>query len=260
LADRAPVCPNPNYMVNLALDRAFRLDLAGYLPWKSLNVSFLVHAAILLLLFLTARVAARQVPPSPAREALTQLFVPESAPPVPPIGPRNPSDSKPFPVPADESPAIPPSVAVDLSAVSLSFRPDVRNQLPAVVEAQGGVLALLDKDNPTIARYIFRPPLWQAEKVTLEVTAGLRLQMNPPQQWPVFREVAAREGLDLNAFLACAIFDISYRRCLQSALRERISPGSSGHVTAASLEFRVNRPCGVEVLDISVSPNPSAAR
>jgi hypothetical protein len=182
---------------------------------------------------------------------LAQIFVPPSS--------DSPSDRSVPSLPgkldsvALEVPAIVSPVAVDLSAIRWSFPADVGNHLPAVVAAQGGVLALLDKDNRDIARYIFRPPDWPAEETTIDVTGRLRILMDPPQKWPVFREIAARYGLDLDAFRACAIFDMSYRRCLQTGIRGRVPATFSGHVSAARLAFRADRPCGVEVLDVSLA-------
>jgi hypothetical protein len=194
-----------------------------------------------------------QVETPVAEQILTQVFVPSPTTPAPSVRPTDPLPGPLGPVPLETPAAAVSPVTVDLSAISLSFPADVRNQLPAVVRAQGGVLALLDKDNRAIARYIFRPPDWRAEETTTDVTGKLRMLMDPPQEWPVFREIAARDGLDLDAFLACAIFDISYRRCLQSAIRSRVPATFSGHVSAARLAFRADRPCGVEVLDVSLA-------
>jgi hypothetical protein len=247
-----PVCGDRDDSPDAVLERALRLEFTGYWPWKGSAWGLLLHAVFGLCLYVAVYRGVGQSEPPVARQVLTQIFVPAPSDAPPPE--RSPSvlsgdlDSVPLGTPA----AAVSQVAVDLSAIGLSFPADVRNQLPAVVQAQGGVLALLDKDNPSIARYIFRPPDWRAEETTTDITGTLRILMDPPQKWPVFREIAARDGLDLDAFRACAIFDMSYRHCLQSAIRGQVPATFSGHVSAARLAFRADRPCGVEVLAVSL--------
>ena len=247
-----PVCGEPDDSPDAVLERALRLEISGHWPWNSAAWSLVLHAVFGFCIYVAVYWGVSQSEPPAARQVLAQIFVPAPSDAPPPE--RSPSvlsgdlDSVPLGTPAA---AVSP-VAVDLSAIGLSFPADVRNQLPAVVRAEGGVLALLDKDNQTIARYIFRPPDWRAEETTTDVTGTLRILMDPPQKWPVFREIAARNGLDLDAFRACAIFDMSYRRCLQGAIRGRVPATFSGHVKAARLAFRADRPCGVEVLDVSL--------
>jgi len=252
MASSKPVCRDPNDRAVLVLNQALGLEIAGSLSRKSLAGSLLIHAALCLSVYLPAYRGHRKEP-IVIKTVLTQVFVPS------PAMPEASAEAVPgkLDTVALETPAADSLVAVDLSAIHLSFLADVRNQLPAVVGAQGGVLALLDKDNRAIARYIFRPPDWRAEETTTDVTGKLRIRMDPPQKWPVFREIAARDGLDLDAFLACAIFDVSYRHCLQSAIRSRIPAAFAGHVSAASLAFRADRPCGVEVLDVSLAADPT---
>jgi hypothetical protein len=248
-----PVCGDPDDTPDAVLERALRLEIAGYWPWNSAVWSLVLHAVFVFCFYLAVYWGVSQSEPPAARHVLAQIFVPApgDAPPPerpPSVLPGN-LDSVPLGTPAA---AVSP-VAVDLSAIRLSFPADVGNHLPAVVAAQGGVLALLDKDNQTIARYVFRPPDWRAEETTTDVTGTLRILMDPPHKWPVFREISARYGLDLEAFRACAIFDMSYRRCLQGAIRGRVPATFSGHVSAARLAFRADRPCGVEVLDVSLA-------
>ena len=244
-----PVCGEPDDRPDAVLERALRLEISGHWPWTGSVWSLAMHAVFGVCLSVAAYRGVSQSEPPVSRQVLTQLFVPTPgdlpAERSPSVLPGN-LDSVPLGTPAA---AVSP-VAVDLSAIGLSFPADVRNQLPTVVRAQSGVLALLDKDNQSIARYIFRPPDWRAEETTTDITGTLRILMDPPLKWPVFREIAARDGLDLDAFRACAIFDMSYRRCLQGAIRGRVPAAFSGHVSAARLAFRADRPCGVEVLNV----------
>jgi hypothetical protein len=244
---------DPDDRADAVLERAFRLEIAGYWPWKSLVWGVLMHAALGVPIYVAVFWGGDQKEPPAARQVVTQVFVPAPAAAAPPARPAGLLPGKLDSVPLELPAAAVSPVTVDLSAISLSFPADVGNQLPAVVEAQGGVLALLDKDHRDIARYIFRPPDWRAEETTTDVSGKLRILMDPPQKWPAFREIAARYGIDLDAFRACAMFDISYRRCLQSAIRGRVPGTFTGHVSAARLAFRADRPCGVEVLDVSLA-------
>lgn len=258
-----PVRRDPDGTADLVLERALRLEIPEYPSGKSLSISILIHAAFALPWCLFSFRAVHQIErPAATSEIVTQLFIPLPSAPAPPVRAPDPSAGKLDLAALDTSASAVSSVAVDLSSILLSFPADVRNQLPSVVEAQGGVLALLDKENPAIARYIFRPPMWRAEATTTDVTGKLRLLMDPPKKWLVFREIAARDGLDLDGFLACAIFEISYRRCLQSAIRDRVPSTFSGRVSAARLAFNADRRCGVEVLDVSLSvaPNQSTGK
>jgi hypothetical protein len=145
-------------------------------------------------------------------------------------------------------------LAVDLT--SIRFADDVAGQLPEVVRRNGGALALLDKEDRTIARYILQPPSWEAQGVIRDVSRKLRLCMDPPQKWEVFRTVAERYGIDLDRYRACAMFDAAYGRCLQDAIRSRALSGAShsaGRVSSATLAFSIDRPCGIEVLEVSIA-------
>jgi hypothetical protein len=240
------------------LENAFRFEVATRTRRNAVVFSLLFHTLFTLTLLFGGFVRAPAPPQSaPPKELITQLFLPQTARTVRPVPSPNLSPKK-IEEAAIESPSPDISnVAVDLSAIRLSFPPDVGNQLPAVVQAQGGVLALMDKENPAIARYIFRPPEWRAEEAYIDVTGKLKILMDPAKEWPVFRQVATGNSLDLDSFRACAIFDISYRRCLQTAIRGLIQPGSSGSIASARLMFRADRPCGVEVLEVSLSPAPA---
>jgi len=153
-----------------------------------------------------------------------------------------------------------PDVAVDLSTIQLSFADDVPNQLPDVVQAQHGRLALLDKEDQNIARYIFQPPDWQVREAITDVSGQLRLLMDPPQKWSIFRTLAERYGIALDRYQASAIFDVRYRECIQAAIRRRALAGSAplhARVSAARLAFAARSACGVEVLEVSVAANPA---
>ena len=147
-------------------------------------------------------------------------------------------------------------LAMDLTAMKLSFADDVGAQLPEVVRKNGGALALLDKNDPTIARYTLQPPFWEVQEGIRDVSRKFRLTMDPPQKWAVFRNVAERYGIDLDHYQACAMFDAAYSRCLQDAIRTRAlsaAPHSAGRVSSALLAFARDRPCGIEVLEVTVA-------
>jgi hypothetical protein len=193
----------------------------------------------------------------PARhDAAVPIFAPPAPASIPPQLTLAPL-SLPIPV-KHELPSAPvPELAVDLTAMKLSFADDVGDQLPAVVRKNGGELALLDKEDRTIARYILQPPLWEVQEVIRDVSRKLRLAMDPPQRWAVFRNAATRYGVDLNRYRACAMFDAPYRRCLQDAIRAWAlsgAPHTEGRVSSASLAFAADRPCGIEVLEVTLAP------
>jgi len=251
-----PLGRDPEFGTGLGIERALQVEIDAYRPWRSIAGSLLLHATGGLLLCLAAFQRASHTGSIAPAQTLVRIFVPSPSAAVnPPASPYFPPEIAALAV--TETPAAAPPVAVDLNAIRLSFRADLRNQLPGVIEAQGGVLALLDKDNQAIARYVFRAPGWLPEETATDVAGQLRLLMDPPGKWPVFRKIAARDGINLDEFAACAIFDIAYRHCLQSAIRDWVPAGSVGHVTAARLAFRTDRPCGIEVLDVSVSAGPN---
>jgi hypothetical protein len=149
-----------------------------------------------------------------------------------------------------------PEVAVNLNSVKLSFALDVRNQLPGVVLTQHGTLALLDKTDLAIARYLIEPPLWEPLATVKDLSRSLRFRMDPAAKWPVFRETADRFGIDLNQFIACAVFDAAFGRCLKAAIRRSIPPGAMGAVSSVHLAFNADCACGIEVLKVQLARQP----
>lgn len=153
-----------------------------------------------------------------------------------------------------------PDLTVDLSAIQLSFADDVQNQLPTVVRAQHGQLMLLDKEDRSIARYIFQPPGWEVHEVITDISSQLRILMDPPEKWALLRRLAERYGIALENYQASAVFDVSYGRCLQAAIRRHAqlaSTASGARVSAARLAFANDMPCGVEVLEVSLAAQPT---
>lgn len=147
-------------------------------------------------------------------------------------------------------------VPVDLSRIQLSFADDVGRRLPDVLREQHGMLALLDKDNPTVARYLFEPEAWELRAEFIDVSARLRIEMHPPQEWDVLRAVARRHGISLDQYRASAVFDIGYRRCIQEAIRNSPlarGPRFAGRISAAHLMFVSGQPCGIQVLEVSLA-------
>jgi hypothetical protein len=161
----------------------------------------------------------------------------------------------PIHAPPPESRAEFPKSTINLSAIQLRFANDVGGRLPDVLRQQHGMLALLDKEDPTIARYLFQPPAWERGDDVVDVSSMLCLWMDPPEGWAVFRSLSRRYGIALNRYRAGALFDIGYRRCLQDAIgraSEIKRPGTPARVLAARLAFAADRPCGIEVLEVSL--------
>jgi hypothetical protein len=151
-----------------------------------------------------------------------------------------------------------PALTVDLHAIKFEFADDVEGQLPEVVRQDGGVLGLLDIEDPNIARYILQPPSWDAQESIQDVRRKFRFTMTPPSSWRVFRDSARRSGIDLNRYYGCAIFDDAYRRCLLSAIRRRAlldARSPEGHVSFVRLAFAAGSPCGVNVLEVKLAQN-----
>ena len=52
------------------------------------------------------------------------------------------------------------------------------------------------------------------------------------------------------------MFDAAFRRCLQDAIRDRalsVAPRVDVRVTSAKLAFALQRPCGIEVVEVSLA-------
>ena len=241
----------------LLLERALNWRAAPALPWKSIAGSLAMHA-IALALFVSAFAGPLVEALAPTkREASAQRFVPLVYP-APPhsqavLAPGGLLASPPIELPD----AAISKVTVNLNSIRLSIALDVRNQLPGVVAAQHGMLALLDKDDLDIARYLIEPPEWKPRATTQDISRSLRFRMDPPGKWPVFREAAARYGIDLNQFIGCAVFDAEFGRCLKDAIRSRSRPDAPGPVSSVRLAFAAGQACGIEVSDVRYAARPA---
>jgi hypothetical protein len=241
----------------LVLERALNWRAAGPWPWKTMATSLILHSVAISLFTYTLHTGTdhRQAPTAPER--FVQVFMPRpsSVPPapqqvhMPTLGLREPPQLE---LPGPDA----PKVAVNFNSINLSFALDVGNQLPAVVEQQHGMLALLDKEDHGLARYLMRPPGWEPRATITDVSRDLRFMMTPPRKWPVFREAEDRYGIDLDRYVAAAVFDSSYRRCLDLAIRRHLSPGTSGRVSAARLAFAMSGDCGIIVQEVTFAPTP----
>jgi hypothetical protein len=136
----------------------------------------------------------------------------------------------------------------------LSIADDVRGRLPDVVQAQGGMLALLDKEDLTVASYLFQAPEWEPLETARDVSRMLRIEMYPPRMWAVFRNAAERHGIALDRYRAFALFGIGYRSCLQNAIRRR---AKGSQVSAAVLEVAPDSPCGFDVQEVTFAASPA---
>jgi len=247
--------PGPDE-AGLRLERALEWRATGRVPRGGLVASTLCHAGLAAVFFALAFTPAgpagawpyRDVVPvftaAPSHAALAAVPLPSFA--------TGREKSPPEPVPG-----LFPEQAVNLSAIQVSFADDVSGQLPAVLRDQHGMLALLGReDDSTVTQYVFRPPAWEMRGAVVDVSSNLRILMDPPRKWALWREIAARYGIDLERYRAYAVFSIVYRRCLMEAIRDRalargLRPG--GRVSAVRLAFTADRPCGVEVLEVSLA-------
>jgi hypothetical protein len=224
--------------------------------WSGFVISMAAHAMLVAMVFLGLPV--RPLPKestSPSRSEVI-LVSPEG---VEKSLRRQPdSASQPFDArPVIESGEQNPSVRVDMNSIQLSFADDVTNQLPGVVTEWGGALALMDKDDPSFARYLILPPDWSVRRTLLDASGKFRLAMDPPRKWNLLRIVAEQNSIDLDRYQVCALFEGEYSKCLRSVILLRanqLSDGKSVRVRSARLVFEVGRPCGVNVLEVTFVP------
>jgi hypothetical protein len=161
--------------------------------------------------------------------------------------------------PAPRAPDL-PEVKVDLSALRVEFSDDPEGQLPAVLVQQHGMLAWVDRDDSTIARYLFDTPSWDPQEAPADISSRLRIIMDPPQRWAVLREIASRYAIPMDRYRVCAVFDIAFRRCLLDAIRRQAEAQKlNGRIAEVRLAFSMNQPCGVEVQEVAVAASPAKA-
>ena len=243
----------------LKLRGALEWEATGKPPYKSLSICATLQFILIFcpLLPFNFGESADETPPV-KRESVVPLFMPVTSvqqKPNPMIQPSPELIVRQIPEPQSSAPS---ELAIDLSSLELSFADDISGFLPEVVRKYGGELALLDLQDKTIARYLMKPPYWEAQECVRDVSRRFRLIMEPSRKWEVFRMIAEKSGVDLAQYQASALFDAVFRRCLQSAIRDRALSGprqTEIHVTSARLAFAPNQPCGVEVLEVTLAPN-----
>jgi hypothetical protein len=195
--------------------------------------------------------------PKPAKAAAPTLLY------VPPL--RKPHADQPPPpntlagrrVPRLLTDPAPPAtkVKIDMSAIEISVVDDAANEIPAVVRQQNGRLALLDADDPSYARYTFKPPDWQMSEQMEDVSRRIRFTMTPPSKWPLLQTLAASNGIKMERYQVNALFDGAFSDCLEQEIRNHTiaSPGA-GRVSAVVLAFNSSRSCGIDVLNVAFAP------
>ena len=228
------------------LERAFKWEADKPISWRSCGVSLLVHMLVFLPWLPTGLpFRTRSEPRNPAifRPAPGQVVAPRIARLVPVPSP---------PVPMPEPGFSPEQVHVELRSITLSFAPDTRGEFPQVVQAQHGMLALLDKDDRDLVRYVLEPPDWRARATLRDAAGYFPILMVPAEKWQVFREASRRDGIDLGRYQACALFGSSFMQCIRNAILAWAADRTrSGRVASAKLGISAGRPCGVEVLEVS---------
>jgi hypothetical protein len=233
----------------------FQTAPGGY-RWYGLAISTAAHALLAATLLLGfPAFPVREDSPSPRRSAVT-LVSPET---VERSTHRQPDatsrsfDAGPV-IEADQQTA---SVRIDMNSIQLSFADDVTNQLPGAVREWGGALALMDKEDPSFARYLILPPDWSLRPTLLDASGKFRLAMDPPRKWTLLRTIAQRNSIELDRYQACALFESAYAKCLREAILLRanqLSNGMSVRVQSARLAFEEGRPCDVNVLEVTLVP------
>lgn len=239
-----------------ALARALQWEAVSPKPWRALSGSSGLHMFLIVIYFSRVPYFSGEGMHSALAATAMPVFVPAKTElSVPPRTDRNPALSS-YGAAAVPAPSIiSPDVAVDFSALRISFAPDLRNELPQVVRNWHGSFALLDKQDRMIAHYLIRPPGWDVVDDISDVSRSFQILMDPPEKWTVLRAVASRTGIDLHRYQAAALFDSTFRRCLKEAILTKASTLShaSGEVATARLAIAPAGPCGIEVLEVSLA-------
>jgi hypothetical protein len=150
-------------------------------------------------------------------------------------------------------PPLPPvERRVDMNSIEISVALDTANQLPDVIRDQGGVLALVDRDDQSIARYIFEPPNWTMREAITDVSSKVHFSMSPSEQWALLRDLERRYGIEFDHYVVSALFNSDYSGCLQREIKKRADAShTEGNVKSALLVFTSSQPCGIDVLHVS---------
>jgi hypothetical protein len=222
-------------------------------PLRGFMYSGIAHLVFLVPLVVSSQLAKipREVPPP---RTVVRLFLPKQAPTEAerPKTVLSTSEAA-FEAAPDVAPPL-AKVPVDMSAIELSFAADTGNQLPEVIRQQRGVLALVDKTDPTIARYMFEPPQWAFHPGIVDISDKVRFAMYPPEKWAAVGALAAAHGLQLDQYEVCALFEANYTGCLRDAISSRATSdprGAGARVKSARLAFSAASPCGIDVLEVS---------
>jgi hypothetical protein len=228
-------------------------ELRSRVPLRGFASSAVVHAVALAIFLLAIFPFAN--PRRRSGSSFVRVFIPRQERAVAPQKAMMASTPYPQTLPPLPQPVFqPPTVSLDMNAIQISFAEDVTNQLPEVVIQHRGMLALVDKKDPAIAHYLFEPPDWVLHDQIVDISGKVRFAMFPPAKWTLLNSLAARDGLSLDEYQVCALFENTYSRCLRDTIGARAaaqatSPGA--RVTAARLAFSASQPCGVEVLEVS---------
>jgi hypothetical protein len=230
----------------------------GYWPRKGMVLSVAWHIGIVFVLLGLARV--RPVVKTTRQHVdgeRTTLLAPPPA-----TAATSPRILFPGLLDADSEPAkseLAP-LQVDLSALKVHLADDVTGQLPDVLILHHGMIALVDREDLTIARYRFQSPEWDIQDGATDISSGLRISMDPPQKWAVLREIASRYDIPMERYRVCAVFDIEFRHCLLAAIRsEALARKLSGRIAEVSLAFSMSQPCGIEVQEVLLAASPARA-
>jgi hypothetical protein len=143
---------------------------------------------------------------------------------------------------------------VDMNSIEISVLDDSSDELPEVVRQQGGVLALVEPGDQSMARYTFKPPDWRMSDRFEDVSGRIRFSMTPASRWALLRSLADSHSIAIEKYHVDALFDSGYARCLEQEIRKRadLSP-NPGRVRAALLMFTSSRSCGIDVINLEFS-------
>src|SRR5581483_2664328 len=158
----------------LILERALNWRASPPLPWSSFASSMVLHIATLTTLMIYLPGEPLRLPPAAEQQPVAHSFLPLTFPSTaapPPLRQATLQIPGRLDLPLIETPeTAPSSVTVNLNSIQLSFALDLRNQLPEVVASQHGMLALLDKQDLSVAYYLMQPPGWKPRPTITDVS------------------------------------------------------------------------------------------
>jgi len=148
-----------------------------------------------------------------------------------------------------EEPPVPGRV--DLNAIQISLVEDEANEIPEVIRQQFGEIALVERNDPATAHYVFKPPYWQMSDEIQDVSGMMRIAMIPTSRWALLQSLASSHSISMEKYEVDALFDGRFIACLERQIRKKADETpNAGRVLAALLIFSSSGSCGINVVNL----------